>query len=428
MFYICYTVKHFHPDYKFMSTSIHLYLRKDSKRKNGEFPIYLRLTSNRKHKYISTGISINEKDWNPEKETIRKGHHNFKALNQTLSHKIKEVEKAQAELSAYGKDNAKAIKERIKSLESTDFFTYAQDYLDDKNRTGKHSQYVQGVVAFNKVEEFEGERFLPFNEIDSEYLKEFQNFLIQDHGNKASTVKKTFQPIKKVIKRAISNHLIHIDPFLNFDIVTNNNPPPKTKLSLEQINGIEQLELKPDTWLWNARNAFLFSFYSAGIRFGDICCLKWSNVRDGRLYYQMNKNDKSFSTELNQFQKELLSYYSGENHHFIFPFLNNHKKYDNPIELRRSISSKNVMVNKSLRSLVELLNEKIESKEIKAPKINSSVSFHVSRHSFAQHAVQSGLGIYELMQTLRHSKIETTQKYLKSLNEELADQAMKKVF
>jgi site-specific recombinase XerD len=61
--------------------------------------------------------------------------------------------------------------------------------------------------------------------------------------------------------------------------------------------------------------------------------------------------------------------------------------------------------------------------------IDENISFHVSRHSFAQYAVsEKGLDVYELMQTLRHSKIETTQSYLKSLNEELADKAMKKVF
>jgi len=32
------------------------------------------------------------------------------------------------------------------------------------------------------------------------------------------------------------------------------------------------------------------------------------------------------------------------------------------------------------------------------------------------------------MQALKHSNLETTQKYLKSLDEELANKAMKKVF
>lgn len=411
-----------------MATSFHLYLKKNNPKKNGEIPIYLRITSNRQHKYISTGVSIIGKHWNPDKEIIRKTHPNHKALNKTLSDKVSTAEKAQAELSTFGKDNAKSIRERLKAYDGIDFFDFAEEYLESKKVNGKHSQYVQGTVAFNKIEEFEGERTLSFKKIDSEYLTKFQEFLINTHGNKASTVKKTFQPIKKVIKRAISEHLIHIDPFLNFDMVTNNNPPAKTKLSIDQIRGIETLKFKSGTWLFNAKNAFLFSFYSAGIRFGDICCLKWNNVKDGRLQYNMNKNDKAFSTELNDYQINILKHYSGTNDDYVFPFLNSNKEYSDPIQLRKVISSKKVMVNKNLRKIVAILNDKIDKDEIDSPKINSKVSFHVSRHSFAQHAVQSGLSIYELMQTLRHSKLETTQKYLKSLNEELADQAMKKIF
>jgi site-specific recombinase XerD len=142
----------------------------------------------------------------------------------------------------------------------------------------------------------------------------------------------------------------------------------------------------------------------------------------------MNKNDKGFSTQLNDHQREILSRYSGESEDFIFPFLDCDNDYSDPIELRRQISSKNVLTNRNLKKLVEILNEKVEKKELAAPKITEKVSFHVSRHSFAQHAVESGLDLYELMQTLRHSKLETTQKYLKGLDEELADKAMKKVF
>ncbi len=377
---------------------------------------------------MSTGVSTIKRHWNHDKELLRKTHPNHKALNKTLKKKITDAEKAQAELTSFGKDNAKSIKKRLKAVEGTDFFSYADEYLETKQKNGKHSQYVQGVVAFNKLEEFEGERRITFSQIDSEYLTRFQEFLINEHENKASTVKKTFQPIKKVIKRAISDHLIHIDPFLNFEMVTNNNPPPKTKLSFDQIKGIEALTLEENTWLWNSKNAFLFSFYSAGIRFGDICCLQWNNIKNDRLNYKMNKNEKSFSTELNDHQKEILNFYTGTGEDYIFPFLNSHKDYSDPVELRKVISSKNMMVNKSLKKIVQKLNEEVDNGNIKCPKIHENVSFHVSRHSFAQHAVQSGLSIYELMQTLRHSKLETTQKYLKSLNEELADKAMKKIF
>ncbi|MEX1014265.1 MAG: tyrosine-type recombinase/integrase, partial [Candidatus Paceibacterota bacterium] len=94
------------------------------------------------------------------------------------------------------------------------------------------------------------------------------------------------------------------------------------------------------------------------------------------------------------------------------------------LELRQSISSRNAIANGKSE-----VNLKTGLKKIAhLAGIEENVSFHVSRHSFAQYAVEQGLDVYELMQTLRHSKIETTQQYLKGLDEELADKAMRKVF
>ena len=90
-----------------------------------------------------------------------------------------------------------------------------------------------------------------------------------------------------------------------------------------------------------------------------------------------------------------------------------------------TISSRNAIANgkneKELKTGLKLI--------AKLAGIYENVSFHVSRHSFALYVVsEKGLDVYKLMKTLRYSKIETTQQYLKSLDEELADKAMKKVF
>lgn len=411
-----------------MTTSFHFYLRKDFQKKNGEYPIYLRITHNRKHKYMSTGVSVLDKHWNSDKETIRKNHPNASVLNETLRNKRSQVQKVQSELSKNGSESAKAIRERMRSRQKADFFVLADKVLDDLEKAGKYYPYKNTKVAFGKLEQFEGERVLPLKNIDTAYLEKFEQYMILEFKNNPNTIRKNFGAIRKVIRMALKSNLMSKDPFLYFEGVKRKKPASKTKLSIEQIRGIESLTLDVDSWLWNARNAFLFSFYSGGIRFGDICCLKWSNISNDRLTYTMNKNDKGFSTELNDYQKKILSRYSGEGDDFIFPFLDSDHNYLDPIELRKEISSKNVLTNKNLKKLVKLLNKKVEKNELKAPKITESVSFHVSRHSFAQHAVESGLDLYELMQTLRHSKLETTQKYLKGLDEELADKAMKKVF
>lgn len=54
-----------------MATTYHFYLWKDKKRASGECPVYLRITQDRKSRYVSTGVYIEPKDWNEDKEEIR---------------------------------------------------------------------------------------------------------------------------------------------------------------------------------------------------------------------------------------------------------------------------------------------------------------------------------------------------------------------
>jgi len=402
-------------------------MRKDKARANGECPIYLRITKNRKPRYVSTGVYILPKHWNKEKEQVRKTHRNSNALNNILSREQTKAEQVQDELSIHGKDSAKAIQNRLKQQQSGDFFELAETYEQELTDQKKLSAIKTLGVTLNKLEAFEGERALPLQHIDTEYLEKFERFLQSKYDNRASTINKNFEPIRAIIRKALQKHLISIDPFANFDGAKRGKPQPKTKLSFEQIKAIESLYLEEHSNLWHTRNYFMFSFYSGGIRFGDLCGLKWKNINENRLSYQMNKNEKVFTVELNDFQQEILSRYSGKRDEFIFPIFNNSKDYSDPIYLRQRISSKNVLINKWLRKIAELINEKIETEELEVSPIDG-ISFHVARHSFAQYAVEKGLSIYEVMQTLRHSQIKTTQRYLKGLDEQLADQAMKKVF
>jgi len=412
-----------------MAVTYHLYLRKDKKRDSGECPVYLRITENRKSKYISTGVFINPKHWNSEKEEVRRSHKNYKALNKILDREQEKAETVQADLSEHGKDSAKAIQERLKKQQTGDFFDLADAYLKELEDQDRFYAIKTTKVVLKKLKNFEGGRSLPLKNIDAKYLERFEGFLKKEYGNRSTTINKNFEPIKAIIKKALKNHLISIDPFVDFDGAKRGKPKPKTKLSLNQIKAIEALDLEPGSKLWHTRNYFMFSFYSGGIRFGDLCCLKWEDIKGDRLSYQMNKNEKVFTIQLNQHQQDILDYYSEDQKpgHFIFPILNNHKDFSDPMFLRKRISSNNVLVNKALDKIVEKVNKKLKKEKSDTPPLDD-ISFHVARHSFAQHAVEQGLSMYELMQTLRHSKIETTQKYLKGLDEQLADKAMKKVF
>jgi site-specific recombinase XerD len=413
-----------------MATTYHFYLRKDKKRDNGECPIYLRITQNRKSRYLSTGVFIKPKFWNPNKEEVRKSHRNYKSLNSILDKEQDKAESIQAELSRYGKDSAKAIQKRLKQQEAGDFFDLADEYLENVKAEKSYYTHKNNKVAIDKVEAFEGERSLPLKHIDTAWLERFEQFLKQEYNNHPNTINKNFRPIRAVIKKALKRHLISVNPLNNFEGAKRAKPQPKTKLSINQIRAIEEFDFEKGSNLWHTRNYFMFSFYSGGIRFGDLCCLKWKDIKEGHISYQMNKNKKPFRVELNQYQQNILDCYSEnkKTENYIFPILNNHKDYSDSTYLRKRISSKNALINKWLGNIAGKVNAKLEKEKSKIPKIEN-ISFHVARHSFAQYAIdEKDLSMYELRQILRHSKIQTTEKYLKGLDEKLADKAMKKVF
>ena len=58
--------------------------------KYGQVPVYLRLTKNRRSRYIALDVYIDPKDWNEKSGKVRPGAVNAKQINSFLS--IKEAE------------------------------------------------------------------------------------------------------------------------------------------------------------------------------------------------------------------------------------------------------------------------------------------------------------------------------------------------
>jgi site-specific recombinase XerD len=55
----------------------------------------------------------------------------------------------------------------------------------------------------------------------------------------------------------------------------------------------------------------------------------------------------------------------------------------------------------------------------KMMKLSFSLSFHLSRHSFATNALNNGMRIEHVSKLMDHSDISTTQIYAKIISEEL---------
>jgi len=418
-----------------MPATFIFYIRKERKDARGTCPVYLKITHNRKRKYINTGIRLNPNHWDEGNEKIKRGYGSKSEVhkaNKRLATMRREAEDAYWQLDEEKKASADAIKKRLEYASKDNFFDLADDYLQEIKPESFYN-WKQSRVAINKLREFHGSKHLPINSIDADFLNEFvKKHLQRKLKNKPSTIEKNFNPIRNILDVAVSKHLITENPARGngFSLPKKNGSKSKPKLTFEQIQQLENMNLKRGSNLWHSRNAFVLSFYFCGIRFGDLAMLRWQNVKGGRLQYTMSKTGTDIDVKMPEGSKTILDYYDTpdkKDDDFIFPFLSdlNKREQQNPEIVRKSISSWNAIINGQDSC------GKLSGLKLIADKLDWDVnlSMHAARHSFSQYAVEAKeVPVYRMMILLGHQNIKTTMNYLKTINVKAADDAMDAIF
>ncbi len=274
-----------------------------------------------------------------------------------------------------------------------------------------------------------------------ELLTRFDNFLHKWENEREpgkllhpNTIEVQFNILRTLVHRAIEVGIMEAskDPFLVFKY--KGIKTIKEKLDDSEMERIINLELENGSLIWHCKNYFLFSYYCAGIRAADLIQLRWGNVTaSGRLHYQMGKNHKERDLLLVEQAIEILRHYQRDDAKatdYIFPLLSNDAEYAGYVtqankdrmrpELRhkmyQDISSKNALINKYLKKIAE-------QAEIEKP-----LSMHISRHSFAHIAQESGAESSAIKNILGHSNLATTERYMGSFDTSKTDNTLRTLF
>lgn len=400
--------------------TLNFVLKTDKQNNKGLVPIYLRITVNRKSRYISSDISIPEKYWDSKTQKVRSSHHLSESYNQSLFYLMSEAYAEFNKLKFNQKLNAESLQKKLRGEDPTNIFTYGRSHIEILIKKNQYWEEKKYKVLLNKLKSFTGNEDLTFGELDVRFLTDFEIFMIKKCKNKANTRAKMFDKLKKLYRMALEEELIsnHSDPFRKFTY--KREKTHKAKLSENQLNEIEQINLKAGSLIWHVRNYFMFSFYCAGIRFGDLCQLRWSNIYDKEyLSYVMDKTGRKKTIILSSQVQKILDHYRAagtKNTDFLFPLLDNDADYSDIRFLKRRISARNALVNKYLKKIAKRIS------------LNESLSFHVARHSFADFARTKGVDIYSISKALGHSSLSITEGYLKSLDQQSVDRSIMKLF
>jgi integrase len=385
------------------TVTVKLLLRESKQRSDGQVPVWLRITANRKSRYKSTGIFLEERHWNPERQKVRKSHELAAALNDRLRRL-----RLEAEHAALDADTAAAVKAELDGSGGT-LTAFFEGFITGLHRHEQYWERKKYSTALRKLQATFGRDEIDWNDLDRGALERLERYCMEKCGNNSNTTRKELSRIRRVVRQAMKDGVLRAsdDPFLVYDLPKRVSPE-RHRLTRSEVRTLEQARLDdPDQAL--ARDAFLFSFYGGGVRFGDVCRLRPDHIQGGRLRYRMMKTEQPVDLPLPKAASDIAKRYIDEGP-FLFPFLRVGEA-DDPVRLRRRISSHNARVNLHLKAAC------------KAAGLSSpdKVSFHAARHSFADFARRKSSDLYAVSKALGHSSLQITENYLSEFDQNATD-------
>jgi integrase len=391
-------------------------LRRGKTLANGNSPIYLRLTFNRKPKYYALKgdqgtITCEEKKWNSNIGRFNRS----KEFNQFLD---------QYELRA---------KEVLRELESIDFtfvafenkyftrydrqkvisyFDHLIEKLTEEGRLGSANSYKD---TRNRIREFKSD--IHFQDLDYKFLERFEKYLLAK-GNSINSIGIYMRTLRAAYNKAIVEDLVkeELYPFKKYKIKTGN--ATKRALSKADMLKIIRYKAKKGSSQWHSLNLFTFSYLTRGMNLKDMALLTWKkNIVGDKIVYVRAKTSntkKSLDPHIIKIEPEIdkiLKRYPKKSD-FVFPIL---EPGLTDSMIRHRIKN---MLKKISADITEIATElKIECAD--------QITHYWARHTYATTLKRSGISTAIISEALGHSSEATTKAYLDKFEQSEIDDTFK---
>jgi site-specific recombinase XerD len=379
-------------------------------KKNGKFPLKVRIVYQRRYKDYKTGIDLSLEDFNqasqprPSKE-YRAMHSDLNALKVKVDTII-----AQCQPVTFQKFE-NAFYQRLK--EASDLYSLFQTYIDSLNSEGRIKTAVSYTTAMNSLKKFKNR--LSLYDVNADLLKKYHQKLIEE-GRSPTTIGIYVRSLRTIYNYAISQGIIKRDeqyPFGRHKYIIPASRNIKKALKLEDIKKIYKFKPQPGTLEDRSKDFWLFSYYCNGINFKDIAMLKRKNIDGTMLRFIREKTKRSsqgnqltIACYITEDVFEIIRKWGNQNaapDSYLFNIL---EEKDSPIVQQRKIDQLIQTTNKNMKRICNKIG------------LDIKITTYSSRHSAATILKRSGASIEQIQEALGHSNVSVTQKYHDSFEDE----------
>ena len=377
-------------------------------KKNGLFPVRIRVTYRRKLCYYTTGKDLTPEEWKMLPTTKA---HALVTVRKDIESSYHIVRAAVEELAASGGFSLDALNNRLKGAAADTVNTMFRAKIEELKKAGRVGSMLVYDNVLKGLERFAGKR-IRLEVVTVSWLRRYADFLRKE-GKTQTTI-----AIHQRHLRAILNEAKRLGsikdaqyPFgLGKDKYTiQAGEGRKLALTLEQIGQIANYEDGTEA-MAKYRDYWLFLYLCNGINVADFVKLRYRDIVNGEICFVRQKTERTTKTRkeirvvVTERMQAIINRWGNPPRldNFIFPVLDGQED-----AMRRKMKTMYFTraINKRMKEIGEQLGI-------------GSISTYTARHSFATVLKRAGANIAYISESLGHSDLKTTENYLASFERE----------
>lgn len=385
------------------------FIKRKKPLKNGDAPVFMRITIDGRFLEASLKRGINPKYWNEKKQRSTGLDRLSLELNDYLDGTLSRIHRIHQQLIDESKPvNPKSVMDAYQGRAERP--KMLREVFREENE--KYRQLLEigdvvlgTVLRYERTERYLGEFMqknycvedLPLCAIDNKFVRDFHLFLKVEKKAEQNTANKYCKNLKKIFRLALDNGWIDVNPFQGIRFTA--KATKREFLNEKELSTL--INKKFDIERLNVvRDIFVFCSLT-GLAFSDVAALKPEHIT-------VDEDGNYWIHKARQKTKNVCSIPYLESARVIADKYRNH-----PTCLAKGVVLP-VISNQRMNSY---LSEIADCCGIRKP-----LTTHIARHSFACLALANGASMEIIARMLGHSDIKTTKIYAKVMDKSIAEQ------
>jgi integrase len=388
-------------------------LDKRTQKKNGTFPLKLRVTDYNKVRFVPLKADYTEVQFESIfGKNAKKSHAEYKIAAESVLHRAIEIEKT---LKPFNYEVFRGL-----LLSNQDFKRRSGIYVGDlfdlviKRKTNEGCFKTATSYKSSKSILLKFRPDVKIDEVTPEFLRQFESWYIsRNEGKLTSSISIYLRPLRAIFNELISEGKLPQDviyPFGRYRYIIPEVRRAKTTLKRDEIIKIltcKNFENEDEEF---ARNLWVFQFYCNGVNLKDLINIKWSDqidqsfvIRREKTKNTMRGNPQLVRIPITPKLKNILDQIGDRNSPYVLGFLKKNSS-------ESTILNKKSKVGKFMNSNLIRLGERLG--------LSVKLTTQVARDAYATTLKKSGVSIEAIAEMLGQSSTAVTKRYLDSFDQE----------